>query len=302
MTLQLLRFHTPGRGPRLGVCRDGGRVADLTAVAPELTDALSLALRSRASGRSLVSLVEELEPRAPRTLNLDRLEHEGWLLTPFDAPEVWAAGVTFERSRAARDQETRLVATDTGTFYDWVYTAERPELFFKATAARVVGPGRPIGVRRDSRWSVPEPELCVVIDADGVVIGYVAGNDVSSRDIEGQNPLYLPQAKIFRGACALGPVLVPAECLPDPYALTIRMAIHRGGTIVFQGEVPMSHLRRRIEELVDWLCRDNLVFPGTVLMTGVGIVPPDDYSLEDGDRVEIEIGPLGTLRNPVVRL
>jgi 2-dehydro-3-deoxy-D-arabinonate dehydratase len=277
-------------------------VADLTAVEPGLDDALELVLDCRATGRGVVETVGALLPRAPRTLSLAALEREGWLLTPFDAPEVWAAGVTFERSRVARDHETSLAAGDAGTFYDWVYTAERPEIFFKATAARVVGPGRPIGVRHDSRWSVPEPELCVVVDADGVPLGYIVGNDVSSRDIEGQNPLYLPQAKIFRGACALGPVLVPAEALPDPYALTIRMTIHRGGRTAFEGEVPVSNLKRRIEDLIDWLCRDNVILPGTVLMTGVGIVPPDDYSLEDGDRVDIEIGPLGTLRNPVVRL
>lgn len=302
MALQLLRFLFPGRGPRLGACADGGPAADLTAVDSTLTDALALVLRCRAAGESVLAAVDRMLPRAPRTLSLLSLEREGRLLTPFDPPEVWAAGVTFERSREARDREVRAAAMGSGTIYDLVYTAERPEIFFKATAARVVGPGQPIGVRHDSRWAVPEPELCVVIDADGAVLGYMAGNDVSCRDIEGENPLYLPQAKIFRGSCALGPVFVPAEALPDPYALTIRMAIRRDARTAFAGEVGVSQLRRRIEELVDWLCRDNLVFPGTVLMTGVGVVPPDDYSLEDGDSVEIEIGPLGILRNPVVRL
>ena len=214
------------------------------------------------------------------------------VLAPIRPPEVWAAGVTYERSR-----EARMLESTEMDIYDRIYDAERPELFFKATANRVVGPGDPVGLRGDSQWQVPEPELAAVLGASGEVVGYTLGNDMSSRDIEGANPLYLPQAKIFAGSCALGPVVVTADEIDDPYDLPITMRIVRGDSVVYEGETSTQHLHKRLDVLVEYLCRDNWIEPGTVLLTGTGIVPPDDFTLEIEDAVEIGCPPIGTLRN-----
>jgi len=219
----------------------------------------------------------------------------GSLLAPVDASsEVWAAGVTYLRSREAREAESTV-----RDLYSKVYDAERPELFFKATGWRVSGHGMPIRVRRDSRWNVPEPELTLVINARGEIVGFCAGNDVSSRDIEGANPLYLPQAKIYDGACALGPgiLLCEADTLSN---LSIELAVTRDGHAIFASETRTSRIKRPLRELVDYLRRE-LDFPhGVFLMTGTGIVPPDDFSLAGGDHVRITIGDL-TLENEVAR-
>jgi len=216
------------------------------------------------------------------------------LLAPIEPDmEVWAAGVTYLRSRDARMAEARVK-----TIYDLVYEAERPELFFKSLGWRVAGPQAPIHVRKDSNWNVPEPELAVYFCADGSLLGYTVGDDVSSRDIEGENPLYLPQAKIYNGAAALGPAIriVTAERLTT---LGVTMAITRGATVVFQGETETALMKRTPDDLVRWLLKE-LQFPtGGVLMTGTGIVPPDDFSLLPGDRVRIAIDGL-VLENPVV--
>jgi 2-dehydro-3-deoxy-D-arabinonate dehydratase len=209
---------------------------------------------------------------------------------------VWCAGVTYYRSRAARMEES----ADGGDVYDRVYEAERPELFFKATAPRVVAHRQPIRVRRDSTWSVPEAELVLVIDADANIIGYTVGNDVSARDIEGANPLYLPQAKVYDQACAVGPgIYLPEEALADD--TTIRLRISRGDTVVFEGESSVAQIKRPFESLVEYLYRDNSFPAGCLLMTGTGIIPPDDFSLEDGDMVRIDIDQVGRLENPVVK-
>lgn len=219
----------------------------------------------------------------------------GALLAPIESNgEVWAAGVTYLRSREAREAESTVKDV-----YARVYDAERPELFFKAPGWRVAGHGRPIRIRRDSRWNVPEPELTLVVNAHGEIVGYCAGNDVSSRDIEGENPLYLPQAKVYDGSCALGPgiSLCDAAAFRD---LSIHLEVLRAGRPMFSGTTGTSRIKRPLQELVDYL-RKELSFPdGVFLMTGTGLVPPDDFSLEPGDSVRITIGDL-MLENPVGR-
>jgi 2-dehydro-3-deoxy-D-arabinonate dehydratase len=216
------------------------------------------------------------------------------LLLPLEPPEVWCAGVTYERSRDARIEES--AAQDV---YSLVYDAERPELFLKdAACRRTVGPGEPIGIRSDSLWNVPEPEIGLVLGEGGVIAGVTIGNDVSSRDIEGANPLYLPQAKVYAGACALGPaVLTPVPETP----LEIRMCVlSTTGTEIFAGETSTASMRRSFDELVAFLVRDNPVPAGSVLLTGTGLVPPDDFTLGRGHVVEIEVPGIGILSNPVV--
>jgi 2-dehydro-3-deoxy-D-arabinonate dehydratase len=217
------------------------------------------------------------------------------LAIPVEPPEVWGAGVTYERSLDARVKESAVKG-----LYTLVHDAERPELFLKdAGCRRTVGPGEPIGVRGDSSWDVPEPELAVVLGESGALAGLTIGNDVSSREIEGANPLYLPQAKIFAGSCALG----PAVLVPDDWEvpLTIRMRIvDAAGGELFAGETSTAKMRRSFRELTGWLVRDNPVPAGSVLLTGTGLVPPDDFTLEPGHVVEIHVPGIGTLTNPVV--
>jgi 2-dehydro-3-deoxy-D-arabinonate dehydratase len=218
------------------------------------------------------------------------------LLPPIGTQEVWAAGVTYFRSRSARMEESRDAGG--GTFYDRVYNAERPELFFKATARRVVGPGAHVRIRSDAAWSVPEPELTLLLNAQGRILGYTIGNDMSSRDIEGENPLYLPQAKVYDGSCALGPCLLLAT-EPLPKSTAIRLRIHRGGAQVFGGETTLAELKRDPEELASYLFRDSSFPAGAYLLTGTGIVPQDDFTLQHGDSVEISIDGIGALNNTV---
>lgn len=219
------------------------------------------------------------------------------LLPPVDRQEIWAAGVTYKRSKVAREEESVGAAQ----FYDKVYTAPRPELFLKATPERTVGPGADIRVRRDSKWSVPEPELALVVTPDLRIVGYTCGNDVSSRDIEGENPLYLPQAKVYHGSCSVGPVVMLASAMPPLAAVSIRLVIRRGGAVAFDGATSVAQMARTPEDLVEWLGRENRFPHGVVLLTGTGIVPPDDFNLSPGDHVEITIDGIGTLANPVGR-
>ncbi|OUS76643.1 fumarylacetoacetate hydrolase [Paenibacillus sp. MY03] len=223
------------------------------------------------------------------------------LLPPVDAPEVWAAGVTYQRSREARNYEATGGKGDAGaTFYDLVYDAERPELFFKSTSARTVGPGGTVKLRSDSTWQVPEPELGLVLNAEGDIVAYTIGNDMSCRDIEGENPLYLPQAKIWRQSCSVGPAIRLAETTANPYDLEMKLRIYRNEEIVVDIAANTGMLKRKLEELVSYLKRDNLLFDGTVLLTGTCLVPPDDFTLQPNDRIEIEIKSIGTLINTVV--
>lgn len=217
------------------------------------------------------------------------------LLPPVAAPEVWAAGVTYERSREARNAETQIK----DSVYDRVYEADRPELFFKSTCERLVPPEHEMSLRSDSSWMVPEPELSVALSAEGDIIGYTVGNDMSSRDIEGENPLYLPQAKVFARSCSLGPVLLWNTAGITPDGWTIELHISREGATAFLGSVPFSQFRRRLPDLISFLRRDNPILDGTVLMTGTGIVPPDTFTLRSGDIVDIAIEPIGVLCNPI---
>ena len=238
----------------------------------------------------LVGLVASAEPAAefdPRNV-----------MAPVESQSVWAAGVTYYRSRSARMAEAKDAGG--GDFYDRVYSAKRPELFFKAGPEHVAGPGQHVHIRRDAKWSVPEPELTVLLDARGQIVGYTMGNDMSSRDIEGENPLYLPQAKVYDRSCALGPcILVASE--PLPATTPIHIEIERRGSIVFSGSTTLAELKRPIPEMAEYLFRENSFPHGVFLMTGTGIVPPDDFSLAAHDRIRITIEPIGTLTNDVVQ-
>ena len=220
------------------------------------------------------------------------------LLAPVDGrTEVWACGVTYEISREARVEESEQAAD----VYELVYDAARPELFFKSVAWRVSGPGRPIGVREDSTLDVPEPELALVVNRLGEIVGYTICNDVSSRSIEGENPLYLPQAKVYSGACGLGPWITPVWEVPDPYQLGIRLTIDRDGAQAWDGRASTSSLHRRLDDLVGYLMRGDTHPDGAILSTGTCLVPPPPFTLAAGDLVTIAIDGIGTLTNPVVR-
>ena len=218
----------------------------------------------------------------------------GTLLPPVDTQEVWGTGVTYERSRAGR-----IAESTEGGIYDRVYVARRPEMFIKATAQRVVGDGEPIGVRADSPWNAPEPELGLVLNAAGEIFGYVVGDDVSSRSIEGENPLYLTQAKVYDRSCALGPGIVPVWAAPAP-PFDIALRVQRGDAVAFEGSASTASITRRFEDLAAWLMAATTFSVGVILLTGTGIVPDESFSLRAGDVVTIDIPGIGTLTNPVV--
>ena len=215
---------------------------------------------------------------------------------------MWGAGITYRRSREYYSEHDTGQAHRGKGIYDYVYEAERPELFYKGSAARSVGPHGAVGLRGDSKLTVVEAELAVVIGVGGRIVGYTVGNDMSAWDIERENPLFLPQSKIFQGSFGFGPVIATPASIPEPHALTIRCLIERAGRTLFEGRASTGDLKRRVEELVDWLGRYNPVPPGTVLSTGTGILVPDEHALAPGDVVTITIDGIGTLRNPVRRL
>ena len=223
-------------------------------------------------------------------VQLDELQ----IRAPISAQEVWAAGVTYYRSRDARMEESKSAGG--GDFYDRVYTAQRPELFFKGTASRVVGHGEKVAIRSDATWSVPEPELALLISPKGKILGYTIGNDMSSRDIEGENPLYLPQAKVYYRSCALGPGVVISSDIPSQSS-KIELEILRGGATSFSGSTTLSAMKRDCTSLVEYLYRDNVFPHGCFLLTGTGIVPPDSFTLNRGDEIRISITGVGTLVN-----
>ncbi len=259
------------------------RIDDAWFHAPELTfDDLFTASDAAAVAREAATLRAE----APGTAEM---------LPPVTNQEVWASGVTYLRSRDARMEESE--SSGANRLYDLVYDAARPELFFKATAARVRGPGQPVRIRADGTWNVPEPELTLAINSAGRIFGCTIGNDMSSRDIEGENPLYLPQAKIYRGSCALGPALFIGP--PLPRETGIRLAVDRAGATVFAGATALSQIRRSFDELAEWLFRENEFPHGAWLMTGTGIVPPTEFTLASGDVIRIGIDGLGELTNTV---
>ncbi len=276
----------------LGVYEDN-KLFDLTSADPRVfRNFHSLYAESLSSGRELAHLAADglkVARSFPYNENLLRI--------PLVPSEIWAAGVTYLRSREARESETK-----TKGLYDHVYSASRPELFMKDSGLRCRGPGQEVCIRSDSDWSVPEPELAVVIDENAKVVGYTAGNDVSSRDIEGENALYLPQAKVYTGSSSIGPVITTPDEIPNPHSLEIKMKIIRAGQVIFEGRVSTSKMKRSIDELLSFLKKDNTLGRFTVLLTGTAIVPPDDYTLSDGDLVEVEIERIGLLRNPARKL
>ncbi|MAX21747.1 MAG: fumarylacetoacetate hydrolase family protein [Pirellulaceae bacterium] len=219
------------------------------------------------------------------------------LLAPIDQQEVWAAGVTYKRSQTARMEESETSAS----CYDLVYEADRPELFMKATPHRVSGPGQPVRIRYDATWNVPEPEITCVVSSQGTLVGFTIGNDMSSRDIEGENPLYLPQAKVYRQCAGLGPCITLLDSMPAREDTGIKLQIERGGEVVFEGNSGVSEMHRTFEDLIGYLCREQEFPNGVFLMTGTGIVPDSDFTLNAGDVVHITICGIGTLTNPVVQ-
>jgi 2-dehydro-3-deoxy-D-arabinonate dehydratase len=225
-----------------------------------------------------------------------RLSEAQWL-PPIDQQEVWAAGVTYKRSQTARMEESEAAAS----CYDRVYTAARPELFFKATPGRCQGHGGNLRIRTDATWNVPEPELALVLSPSGKIVGYTIGNDMSSRDIEGDNPLYLPQAKVYNQCCGLGPWITLAEAMPDRMAIGIQLEIQRHGQTVFSGSTSVAQMARQFEDLVGWLLRDNDMPNGAFLLTGTGIVPDSSFTLNAGDTVHISIDGIGKLSNSIVQ-
>ena len=281
----LCRFTaTPHADVRIGLV-DSGSVRDLTAAGVQrLHDLLERA-----------DLAEHLEQLRRETVPAWRLDQVR-LLAPVESQEVWAAGVTYLRSKQARMEESDFSARA----YNHVYDAVRPEIFFKSLPDKVVAPGDAVGIRQDARWSVPEPELALVINSAGRVAGYSIGNDMSSRDIEGENLLYLPQAKIYSRSCAIGPWIVVGPTEQDTRDWAVGLHIRREGRVMFDGGTTVGQLKRSFDELVDHLFRSQAFPGGAVLLTGAGIVPDDTFALKAGDSVRITISGIGTLENPVV--
>lgn len=296
--LQICRFFQPNAGPRLGALLDR-QVYDLTATGQPVLASFDAWLNwagqqeAAQTAAILTDVIAGLTPLyAWADLQRQPAPAQPHLLPPLDTQEVWAAGVTYLRSRQAREEESNKIGV-----YDRVYEADRPEIFLKATPHRVVGPHDFIRVRADAHWTVPEPELTVLLSPNLQIVGYTAGNDVSSRDIEGENPLYLPQAKIYTRSCALGPVVTLAANLTGP--VEIELAIQRAGETVFAGRTSTAQMKRPIGDLVAYLGRENEFPHGVFLMTGTGLVPPDSYTLQADDVVEITIERIGQLVNPV---
>jgi 2-dehydro-3-deoxy-D-arabinonate dehydratase len=283
--MKLCRF-TPARSVdvRVGLIPDGRTLVDLTgAGVHRMKDLLERA--------DLAGELTRLSAAGLPTHALDSVR----LLTPVESQEVWAAGVTYLRSREARMVESEFSASA----YDRVYDAERPEIFFKSLPDKVVSPGDSVGIRRDARWNVPEPELALAINSAGAIVGFTIGNDMSSRDIEGENLLYLPQAKIYTRSCAVGPWIVVGPTEDEARQWTIQLEIRRGAETVFAGATRADQIKRRFAELVEYLFRSQAFPNGAVLLTGAGIVPPDSFTLEAHDAVRITISGIGTLENSV---
>lgn len=296
--VSLLRFQHPQLGSRFGLLAEN-QVYDLSAHFPSLAAWLQASAHRFAEAQQKLAAIAAVEQPVCTWAEMHTTPDPKsiYLLPPVDTQEVWAAGVTYQRSREARQEE----AADGGDVYARVYAAERPELFFKAYGEKVVGTGAAVGIRADSTWNVPEPELAVVINPACKVVGFTIGNDLSSRDIEGANPLYLPQAKIYTASCALGPLITISRENVWPQA-AISIAITRREEVVFSGQTHTQHIHRSLAALVEYLGRSNHFPNGAVLLTGTGIVPPADFSLQAGDLVSINIEGIGELRNPVFQV
>jgi 2-dehydro-3-deoxy-D-arabinonate dehydratase len=278
----LCRFTAPSHEDvRVGLV-ETGFVRDLTAADVHRLDDL---LEHADLDEQLAHALRNNLPKWP----LDQVR----LLTPVESQEIWAAGVTYLRSKQARMEESDFSARA----YDHVYEAARPEIFFKSVPEKVVSPTDAVGIRSDARWNVPEPELTLVINSSGSIVGFTIGNDMSSRDIEGENLLYLPQAKIYARSCAIGPWVAVGASEDDARQWTIQLEIDRHGTSVFAGETRVDQIKRTFGELVDYLFRSQTFPRGAMLLTGAGLVPPDAFTLAEGDRVRITISGIGTLEN-----
>jgi 2-dehydro-3-deoxy-D-arabinonate dehydratase len=295
--MRLVQFVVAAGDRRVGRI-DGDRVVDLTNPAAGLRSTLDLVELADREGIDLAAAASRLGRPGGQSFALADLEvapgaGRPYLDLPLDPPEVWGCGVTYRKSAEFRDEET----SQGKGIYDYVYSSPRPEIFFKATAARCVGPYAPIGLRADARFTAPEPELAIVVDRGGRILAYCVADDVSAWDIERENPLYLPQSKIFAGCCALGPTLVTPDEVPNAYGLTVKGRIRRGDRIIFEDQVETSRIKRPLEELVDYLRRDNPIPAGTVVLTGTGVIVSHEHALAEGDLVEIEIPGLGRIAN-----
>jgi len=285
--MKLCRFKDPQQQTRIGLIVEPGAILDLTAAGVEQ---MTLLLEAD----NLVSQLNQFASRGLPRLSLDTVG----LLAPLERQEVWAVGVTYLRSKKARMEESDFSATA----YDRVYDAPRPELFFKALAEKVVSPGDAVGIRKDSGWNVPEPELVLVINSRGQIVGFTIGNDMSSREIEGENLLYLPQAKIYDRSCAVGPFITVGADEAAARTWKIDLQIQRAGRTVFHGETSVGQIKRTFAELVNYLFRSQTFPHGAVLLTGTGIVPPDGFTLQSGDKIQISIDGIGTLQNSVTEV
>ncbi len=300
--MKYYRLFASGGEPILAVETEDGVLSDLTSVAEDITDVEDLALAASLSGMTMDSVTSNiLQSGEPETHDLSKVIDQSrdgtgelGLDRPYEPPEVWAAGVTYKTSEMERRRES-----ETPDVYSMVYGADRPELFLKATPQRCMGPFESVGIRGDSEWNVPEPELAFVLFR-GEILGYTIGNDVSSRAIEGENPLYLPQGKVYDRCCSIGPCLVTADSLGDPHNLAVGLSIVRDDVELFSGETSTSSMARTCDELADWLQRHDLVPNMTTVLTGTGIVPPPEVTLHEGDIVVIEIEGIGVLENDVV--
>lgn len=285
--MQLAKIYSPSKKTTLG-CIEAGKLWPLELNGSDYD--------------SLASILESDHPSRVTRLLMDQTASPASLadvslLAPIDQQEIWAAGVTYQRSKTARMEESDAAAA----CYDRVYESDRPELFLKATPHRVSGPDQPLRIRSDSNWNVPEPELTLVLNSRLELVGFTIGNDMSSREIEGDNPLYLPQAKVYDECCGLGPVITLAESMPPRDQIGIRLTVRRDGQSVFEGSTDIGKMARTFDDLIQWLGRDNSFPNGVLLMTGTGIVPDSDFTLHRGDVVDITIDGIGTLSNPIVQ-
>ena len=316
--MKLIQFHLPNLGKRVGIVTRDEEVIDVTSEeSPGVLEILELADQEQVSiGVILADIQEKVATPAPIQLSRPDAEDEATesdgltlkkldvapaesvphLLAPIDSPEVWGCGVTYKRSADMRDDDSEQ------DIYSRVYYADRPEIFFKATPSRCVGPNGFIGIRSDSTLTATEPELAYVLSGNGEIVGYTLCNDVSAWDIERDNPLYLPQSKVFYGCCALGPLFVTPSEVDDPYNLDMRCTVLRGEDTIYEGSVNTSQINWKFEQLTEFLMRDNPIPFGTVVSTGTGIIVPNDLPLAAGDVVQIEIEEFGTLSNPVKQL
>jgi 2-dehydro-3-deoxy-D-arabinonate dehydratase len=282
--MKLCRFRKQEGAAQIGLATEDSAVLDLTAVGlTELTPVLE--------SDDPTAEIQQFAKKNPPRVAISEIQ----FLAPVERQEVWAAGVTYLRSKTARMEESEFSANA----YDRVYAAERPEIFFKSLPDKVVATGEAVGIRRDAKWNVPEPELALVLNSRGRVVGYTIGNDMSSRDIEGENLLYLPQAKTYHRSCALGPWIVLGTPEAEARQWTIKIEIRRDGKAVFAGATSVGQIKRRFEELAEFLFRCQVFAHGAVLLTGTGVVPPEQFTLREGDLIRIEISGIGVLQNSV---